>query len=202
MIRRPPRSTLFPYTTLFRSQVVQDLVANLVPTLRHGVCRLVRRDREAELHETPARFLSLFPRGLRGVDRPAESAFAQLSQKNRTTKEFLQDRHNEPHLVRLLPRGLAAPGTHELVQVRLSVCGRAVHLRGRDVFFPEDACVGERVQVPCHAESMERIPVLTELLRQSADRAFLFAKVRDHEVLEVALRDKQQLPTRTWQQTG
>src|SRR3989442_3060705 len=27
MIRRPPRSTLFPYTTLFRSQVNQALVA-------------------------------------------------------------------------------------------------------------------------------------------------------------------------------
>src|SRR3712207_8716949 len=26
MIRRPPRSTLFPYTTLFRSHVVEDLV--------------------------------------------------------------------------------------------------------------------------------------------------------------------------------
>src|SRR3989449_7761073 len=25
MIRRPPRSTLFPYTTLFRSQAVRDL---------------------------------------------------------------------------------------------------------------------------------------------------------------------------------
>src|SRR5256885_11873985 len=25
MIRRPPRSTLFPYTTLFRSQAVEDL---------------------------------------------------------------------------------------------------------------------------------------------------------------------------------
>src|SRR2546422_3277905 len=25
MIRRPPRSTLFPYTTLFRSRVVKDL---------------------------------------------------------------------------------------------------------------------------------------------------------------------------------
>src|SRR3712207_8669650 len=25
MIRRPPRSTLFPYTTLFRSDLVQDL---------------------------------------------------------------------------------------------------------------------------------------------------------------------------------
>src|SRR2546425_4123589 len=30
MIRRPPRSTLFPYTTLFRSEVAEAL-------LRHGV---------------------------------------------------------------------------------------------------------------------------------------------------------------------
>src|SRR5258708_25819461 len=28
MIRRPPRSTLFPYTTLFRSEVSNDLVCN------------------------------------------------------------------------------------------------------------------------------------------------------------------------------
>src|SRR5262245_63457064 len=28
MIRRPPRSTLFPYTTLFRSQQQQDAVAH------------------------------------------------------------------------------------------------------------------------------------------------------------------------------
>src|SRR3712207_8285877 len=33
MIRRPPRSTLFPYTTLFRSDVA-DHAAVLVPTLR------------------------------------------------------------------------------------------------------------------------------------------------------------------------
>src|SRR3712207_7615508 len=32
MIRRPPRSTLFPYTTLFRSAIERD-----VPTL--GICR-------------------------------------------------------------------------------------------------------------------------------------------------------------------
>src|SRR5258708_26065727 len=41
MIRRPPRSTLFPYTTLFRSghlfAVVQDdLVAQPLPQLRAG----------------------------------------------------------------------------------------------------------------------------------------------------------------------
>src|SRR5260221_10006048 len=41
MIRRPPRSTLFPYTTLFRSPLVltcanNDLVVML--SLRHGSC--------------------------------------------------------------------------------------------------------------------------------------------------------------------
>src|SRR5208337_1108396 len=30
MIRRPPRSTLFPYTTLFRSTLVDDLLHRLV----------------------------------------------------------------------------------------------------------------------------------------------------------------------------
>src|SRR2546430_8770570 len=30
MIRRPPRSTLFPYTTLFRSELTQPLPARLV----------------------------------------------------------------------------------------------------------------------------------------------------------------------------
>src|SRR5258708_21217046 len=28
MIRRPPRSTLFPYTTLFRSQLAEGMVSN------------------------------------------------------------------------------------------------------------------------------------------------------------------------------
>src|SRR2546426_4939878 len=31
MIRRPPRSTLFPYTTLFRSQPIADLRADRKP---------------------------------------------------------------------------------------------------------------------------------------------------------------------------
>src|SRR3712207_8193188 len=39
MIRRPPRSTLFPYTTLFRSEHVPDLprvVAEITRVLRPG----------------------------------------------------------------------------------------------------------------------------------------------------------------------
>src|SRR3712207_6847742 len=37
MIRRPPRSTLFPYTTLFRSYLILDARAKTSPILR---CRL------------------------------------------------------------------------------------------------------------------------------------------------------------------
>src|SRR5436189_4804830 len=39
MIRRPPRSTLFPYTTLFRSALAQDARAQhrLAPGLRAGI---------------------------------------------------------------------------------------------------------------------------------------------------------------------
>src|SRR2546422_1978527 len=45
MIRRPPRSTLFPYTTLFRSQVERSLMGrsqkrNRGSTRRHGFNRI------------------------------------------------------------------------------------------------------------------------------------------------------------------
>src|SRR2546425_4703137 len=47
MIRRPPRSTLFPYTTLFRSPEVDDLAEwRGVQALDHG-----RVDRPAERSE-------------------------------------------------------------------------------------------------------------------------------------------------------
>src|SRR5947208_14376973 len=36
MIRRPPRSTLFPYTTLFRSTAIRATVGNLKATIWEG----------------------------------------------------------------------------------------------------------------------------------------------------------------------
>src|SRR2546423_14212675 len=45
MIRRPPRSTLFPYTTLFRSPLPGIL---LVETHRHGHVRAGREVRRVE----------------------------------------------------------------------------------------------------------------------------------------------------------
>src|SRR5258708_11069252 len=37
MIRRPPRSTLFPYTTLFRSKIV----GGLAEACKHNACALI-----------------------------------------------------------------------------------------------------------------------------------------------------------------
>src|SRR2546429_9934339 len=42
MIRRPPRSTLFPYTTLFRSVIEYDGKADLVKFIRRGELRRYR----------------------------------------------------------------------------------------------------------------------------------------------------------------
>src|SRR2546422_9579871 len=41
MIRRPPRSTLFPYTTLFRSQVERRLCRIVEQVTRQSVARLL-----------------------------------------------------------------------------------------------------------------------------------------------------------------
>src|SRR2546427_4983170 len=45
MIRRPPRSTLFPYTTLFRSGAALGNTSRRIPTGRRGACGRNRVDR-------------------------------------------------------------------------------------------------------------------------------------------------------------
>src|SRR2546429_3385786 len=44
MIRRPPRSTLFPYTTLFRSLHLPGLVYNIPLSFRPAVYKLYRSE--------------------------------------------------------------------------------------------------------------------------------------------------------------
>src|SRR5436309_14840960 len=50
MIRRPPRSTLFPYTTLFRSHLAQRQVAQAIldSVLLHRVTVVARQARRIE----------------------------------------------------------------------------------------------------------------------------------------------------------
>src|SRR5205807_3264881 len=47
MIRRPPRSTLFPYTTLFRSLPVRRTAAPPPPSWRHPCVGDARADRKS-----------------------------------------------------------------------------------------------------------------------------------------------------------
>src|SRR3989449_3913841 len=57
MIRRPPRSTLFPYTTLFRSEFAGRLQE---PALREGFTTLATH-LDAEVRSQVARALGRFP---------------------------------------------------------------------------------------------------------------------------------------------
>src|SRR2546425_8593239 len=62
MIRRPPRSTLFPYTTLFRSQIVRDVAVprrdgdpHRQPPRAMTRSRWAAVARAARSHESPSR---------------------------------------------------------------------------------------------------------------------------------------------------
>src|ERR1039457_7308870 len=64
MIRRPPRSTLFPYTTLFRSGSVADALIRRVGTRagKHQVVITVVLQHERPLGHLPAPLLPFFGR--------------------------------------------------------------------------------------------------------------------------------------------
>src|SRR2546430_12750768 len=78
MIRRPPRSTLFPYTTLFRSHDLADPVP--------GQARLIR-NREP--------FVSLEHEGFQGRPRPRETP------THRADEVRVMERRSEEHTFEL-----------------------------------------------------------------------------------------------------
>src|SRR3712207_8216653 len=64
MIRRPPRSTLFPYTTLFRSEEAILWMSSSMPV----------REVEAHFPSSPKRIRFLANRGANGIDGVVSSA--------------------------------------------------------------------------------------------------------------------------------
>src|SRR2546430_16940912 len=69
MIRRPPRSTLFPYTTLFRSRMLREPERqDLGDTLAHPLLLAVERAR-VEGHDQQHAWLNARGRGLRHRER-------------------------------------------------------------------------------------------------------------------------------------
>src|SRR5260370_3190117 len=68
MIRRPPRSTLFPYTTLFRSRPYGEPLTGDYPRYTAGVAMLETAERFTPVEKEPAlRQLLLLIGGLRAL---------------------------------------------------------------------------------------------------------------------------------------
>src|SRR2546430_3954431 len=82
MIRRPPRSTLFPYTTLFRSEeVLSRLILFGEYSLRHVLKEYVDHYHHERNHQGKGNIL-LFPSFSQGRDRKStrlNSSHSQIS---------------------------------------------------------------------------------------------------------------------------
>src|SRR3712207_8610273 len=81
MIRRPPRSTLFPYTTLFRSEhrAGTDTAGVRGTTARFPATRLRRRDGTGRRRDArPRRHVA---DGRRGPDRRSEEHTSELQSR-------------------------------------------------------------------------------------------------------------------------
>src|SRR3989454_10690978 len=84
MIRRPPRSTLFPYTTLFRSPLEEGLADRVVEVHRAGLGLLARValgvgdvDRHDHAHLAAPGLARRSPAGVVATDEPLELADAR-----------------------------------------------------------------------------------------------------------------------------
>src|SRR2546427_9549669 len=86
MIRRPPRSTLFPYTTLFRSR------ANLSPstTRRAAAMRSVQAKSAVVSVKTPGVFVTTTPSFVADAMRSEEHTSELQSQSNLVCRLLLE----------------------------------------------------------------------------------------------------------------
>src|SRR3712207_8185486 len=87
MIRRPPRSTLFPYTTLFRSRGVRVLEdrLQLAPLLAHGAAAEVRDVAAAEADRAGG-----------GLDQRSEEHTSELQSRQYLVCRLLLEKKNKP----------------------------------------------------------------------------------------------------------
>src|SRR2546430_5614206 len=95
MIRRPPRSTLFPYTTLFRSQLL-ELLRALLDWLAHRRERArvgVLRGKLPELFEG----IDELQRVVADIVRSEEHTSELQSQSNLVCRLLLEKKKKQPH---------------------------------------------------------------------------------------------------------
>src|SRR5256884_7003252 len=115
MIRRPPRSTLFPYTTLFRSPVQMELVANAE---HHGAAML-----------RAGRFATVQTRSIGDKDHLCgneETYYPPLTQLR--SEEHTSELQSRLHLVcRLLLEKKKQDATYHYSAISLHPCTRPTY---------------------------------------------------------------------------
>src|SRR5256885_2396121 len=100
MIRRPPRSTLFPYTTLFRSHVKSGEIFMTQGITHHDVFSYVTADREWLPYEwlfqiTVYNFQKIF-----GFEARSEEHTSELQSPCNLVCRLLLEKKKIPHLLR------------------------------------------------------------------------------------------------------
>src|SRR2546427_8816923 len=108
MIRRPPRSTLFPYTTLFRSGVEQPHGCVSTQHLAHQPARVAALVCNALGQHPQQALLLLQPRGQHarhGIDRSEEHTSELQSQSNLVCRLLLEKKkkHYSCYTIGFLP---------------------------------------------------------------------------------------------------
>src|SRR2546427_6726494 len=89
MIRRPPRSTLFPYTTLFRSTVVREYGG-------HGIGRAMHEEPHVPCHGTPNTGPRLVEGMVLALEVRSEEHTSELqSQSNLVCRLLLEKKKNK-----------------------------------------------------------------------------------------------------------
>src|SRR2546430_10354563 len=94
MIRRPPRSTLFPYTTLFRSLLEHEIGCVRLLPLAVVTQQLFRGTR----HDEAATGAPLQPRRVDGFQRSEEHTSELQSQSNLVCRLLLEKKKTEREL--------------------------------------------------------------------------------------------------------
>src|SRR2546427_3699494 len=99
MIRRPPRSTLFPYTTLFRSQAVRRNLDQLAAflELQGGNAARVRAVRHAARSELLATGRSSALDELREQVSRSEEHTSELQSQSNLVCRLLLEKKNKAH---------------------------------------------------------------------------------------------------------
>src|SRR5687768_17739805 len=102
MIRRPPRSTLFPYTTLFRSVMIRTLNTLLIIIFVAGGVALAQQDDvvqiTTELVQTGVTFLDKQGRLVDGLKKRSEEHTSELQSRLHLVCRLLLEKKKHTYL--------------------------------------------------------------------------------------------------------